>query len=52
MPIGPSPKGAVAGKAPGDVVRLTIERPEAGRRTVSVELIASPDDPERTIVVG
>jgi Lon-like protease len=40
----------LAGKEPGDVVRLTIERPEAGRQTVSVELIASPDDPERTII--
>jgi PDZ domain-containing protein len=40
----------LAGKEPGDVVQLTIERPEAGRQTVSVELIASPDDPERTII--
>jgi Lon-like protease len=40
----------LAGKKPGDTVELEIERPEAGRRTVRVELIASPDDPDRTII--
>jgi Lon-like protease len=40
----------LADKQPGDTVELEIERPEAGRRTVQVELIASPDDPERTII--
>ena len=40
----------LTGKEPGDVVELAIERPEAGPQTVSVELIASPDDPERTII--
>jgi Lon-like protease len=40
----------LADKEPGDMVELAIERPEAGPQTVSVELIASPDDPERTII--
>ncbi len=35
----------------GDTVQLEIERPgESAPRTVEVELIASPDDPERTII--
>lgn len=44
----------LAGYEPGDVVDMTIERPNAdGSFTsldVEVELTASPDDPERTIV--
>jgi PDZ domain-containing protein len=38
------------GKAPGDVVSMQIERPDLGELTVDVELTASPDDPDRTIV--
>ena len=37
-------------KQPGDVVAMTIRRPEDGELTVDVELTASPDDPDRTIV--
>ncbi len=40
----------LADKEPGDTVELEIQRPEAGRQTVQVELIASPDDPDRTII--
>ena len=40
----------LAGSQPGDTVELEIDRPGSGRRTVEVELIASPDDPTRTIV--
>ncbi|MET0145409.1 MAG: S16 family serine protease [Ilumatobacteraceae bacterium] len=40
----------LAGKQPGDVVELDIDRPGAGPTTVQVPLIASPDDPTRTIV--
>jgi PDZ domain-containing protein len=40
----------LANKKPGDTVELEIQRPGAGRQTVQVELIASPDDPERTII--
>ena len=35
---------------PGDTVQLGIERPGEGEQTVEVELIASPDDPTRTII--
>jgi PDZ domain-containing protein len=38
------------GKEPGDTIELDIDRPGSGERTVEVELIASPDDPDRTIV--
>lgn len=42
------------GFAPGDKVAMTIERPTAGggevQLDVEVELTASPDDPDRTIV--
>ena len=38
------------GKKPGDVVSMEIKRPEQGDLTVDVELTASPDDPNRTIV--
>lgn len=38
------------GKRPGDVVPMVIERPGEGQLEVDVELTASPDDPERTIV--
>jgi PDZ domain-containing protein len=37
-------------KNPGDRVELRIERPEQAPRTVEVELIASPDEAERTII--
>jgi PDZ domain-containing protein len=38
------------GRSPGDIVPMVIERPDRGRLTVDVELTASPDDPDRTIV--
>lgn len=38
------------GKAPGDVVELKIRRPDEGILDVTVELAASPDDPDRTII--
>ncbi|MDW3214798.1 MAG: S16 family serine protease [Ilumatobacteraceae bacterium] len=38
------------GRAPGDIVTMRIDRPEAGELEVEVELTASPDDPDRTIV--
>jgi len=41
---------ALDGRGPGDVVSMQIRRPEAGELEVDVELTASPDDPERTIV--
>lgn len=40
----------LADKQPGDEVELVIQRPGEGRMTVTVELSAAPDDPERTIV--
>ena len=40
----------LADNAPGDVVSLAIEREGAGPSTIEVPLIASPDDPERTII--
>ncbi len=40
----------LADKRPGDTVDLLIERPDEGRSEVTVELSASPDDPDRTIV--
>ena len=43
--------GAVlADKEPGDTIELRIDRPDDGEREVTVELSASPDDPERTII--
>jgi len=38
------------GKEPGDTVDLRIERPGNGESDVTVELSASPDDPDRTII--
>lgn len=38
------------GKKPGDEIEMRIDRPGEGEQTVMVELSASPDDPERTIV--
>lgn len=38
------------GKAPGDMIDLKIRRPEEGILDVTVELAASPDDAERTII--
>lgn len=40
----------LAEKAPGDTVDLRIDRPGDGEQTVTVELSASPEDPDRTIV--
>lgn len=40
----------LAGRSPGDVVSMLIERPEVGRLEVDVELTASPTEPDRTIV--
>ena len=40
----------LAGHKAGDTVELEIDRPGEGRSTVSVELIASPDDPTRAII--
>ena len=40
----------LADRKAGDTVELEIERPGQGRRTVEVELIASPDDPSRAII--
>jgi len=38
------------GRKPGDRVSMRIDRPGAGELDVEVELTASPDDPDRTIV--
>ncbi len=40
----------LADKAPGDEVDLLIDRPDEGELDVTVELAASPDDPDRTII--
>ncbi len=40
----------LADREPGDTIDLVIERPGEGQETVTVELSASPDDPERTII--
>jgi Lon-like protease len=40
----------LVGRSPGDLVPMTIERPDQGQLEVMVELTASPDDPDRTIV--
>jgi PDZ domain-containing protein len=40
----------LAGKLPGDEVDITIDRPDVGELTVTVELNSSPTEPERTIV--
>lgn len=40
----------LADKQPGDVISLTIRRPDVGVLDVEVELSAAPDDPDRTIV--
>ena len=40
----------LADKEPGDMVELRIDRPGEGESDVNVELSASPDDPDRTIV--
>ncbi len=37
-------------KQPGDVVQLEIERNGGGAQTIEVPLIASPEDPSRTII--
>ncbi|MGB0113247.1 MAG: S16 family serine protease [Ilumatobacteraceae bacterium] len=42
--------GVLADKQPGDEVELLIQRPGESEETVTVELSASPDDPDRTIV--
>jgi PDZ domain-containing protein len=38
------------GKQPGDMIDLKIRRPDEGILDVTVELAASPDDPDRTII--
>jgi Lon-like protease len=40
----------LADKEPGDTVDLLIDRPGEGEQEVTVELSASPDDPDRTII--
>jgi Lon-like protease len=40
----------LADKEPGDTIDLRIDRPGEGERDVTVELSASPDDPDRTII--
>lgn len=40
----------VGAKRPGDTVELVIDRPQVGEFTATVELTASPTEPERTIV--
>lgn len=40
----------VGAKRPGDTVELVIDRPQVGEFIDSVELIASPNEPDRTIV--
>ena len=40
----------LADKQPGDTVDLRIDRPGDGEQEVTVELSASPDDPDRTII--
>lgn len=40
----------LAEKRPGDTVDLRIDRPGVGEQEVTVELSASPDDPDRTII--
>jgi PDZ domain-containing protein len=40
----------LADLAPGDTVDLLIDRPGDGEQLVTVELSASPDDPDRTII--
>jgi len=41
---------ALADNVPGDVVTLEIERDGGAPEAIEVPLIASPDDPERTII--
>jgi PDZ domain-containing protein len=40
----------LADKQPGDTVELRIDRPGDGEQVVTVELAASPDDPNRAII--
>jgi PDZ domain-containing protein len=40
----------LADKQPGDTIDLRIDRPGDGEQDVTVELSASPEDPERTII--
>jgi Lon-like protease len=42
--------GALKNSAPGDIATLAVRSLAGESRTVEVELIASPDEPERTIV--
>ena len=41
---------ALAGKQPGDIITLLVERRGEGEFEADVELTSSPDDPNRTIV--
>jgi Lon-like protease len=38
------------GRSPGDTIEIDLDRPTVGELTVTVELTASPTDPDRTIV--
>ena len=40
----------LADKVPGDTADLLIDRPDVGELSVTVELAAAPDDPNRTII--
>lgn len=40
----------LADKEPGDTIDLRIDRPGDGEQVVTVELSASPDEPDRTII--
>jgi Lon-like protease len=42
--------GVVDGRRPGDVIEVTVARPDDDPRVVEVELMAAPDDPDRTII--
>jgi Lon-like protease len=37
-------------KEPGDTVEITLDRPQVGELTVTVELTVSPTEPDRTII--
>jgi PDZ domain-containing protein len=41
---------ALADDEPGDTVSITVERVDVGEVTVDVELMASPEEPERAII--
>lgn len=43
-------KAILEDKEPGDSIEIELERPGVGPVSGEIELIASPDDPERTII--